>query len=85
MVVDGDGSGRGLTHRRLEEHQRDKGNSMEAWDFTGEGCRWLATKAIWRRSLSPELREVSSRLLLGVSRANPGLDERGDGFWSKGC
>ena len=77
VVVDGDGSGRDSTLRRLEEHQRDPRNTLVALDWAGKWWRRLATERIWRRSNSPELRETSSRLLLGVSRANPEVEERG--------
>ena len=76
VVVDGGGSGRDSTHRRLEEHQRDQRNTLVALDSTGEGRRRLATEGILQRSNSPELRETSSRLLLGGSRANPEVEER---------
>ena len=44
VVVDGDGSGRDSTLRRLEEHQRDPRNTLVAVDWTGEGRRRLATE-----------------------------------------
>ena len=80
VVVDGYGSGRDSTHRWLEEHQRDPRNTLVALDLTGEGRRRLATEGIWWRSLTPELRETSSALLMGVSRANPEVEERGASY-----
>ena len=57
---------------------------MVASDWAREGRRWLATKGFWRRSLSPELRETSSRLLLRVSMGDLEVGRWGDGLGGVG-
>ena len=78
VVVDGNGFGRDSTHLRLEEQEKDRRNTLVALDSTGDARRRLAIEGIWRRSLSPEVRVSSSRLLLGVFSANPELEESGE-------